>query len=75
MATLSDPRYTPLGIYKRLLSLSACYWPVFIGVAISSGFFAASDAGFAFLIKQLTEIVAALAMIYPYDRRLKRLRQ
>ena len=55
----ADARYTPLAIYKRLLSLSVGYWPVFIGVAISSGAFAASDAGFAFLIKQLTEIVAA----------------
>ena len=39
--------------------MSVRYWPVFAGVALSSAAFAASDAGFAFLIKQLTEVVAA----------------
>lgn len=48
-----------MAIYKRLLALSAAHWPVFIGVAAASALFAASDAGFAFLIQQLTDIVAA----------------
>ncbi len=39
--------------------MSVRYWPVFVGVTISSAVFAASDAGFAYLIKQLTEVVAA----------------
>lgn len=56
---MEEQQYTPLVIYKRLLSLSAPYWPVFLGVALTSALFAASDAGFAFLIKQLTEIVSA----------------
>jgi len=51
--------YPALEIYKRLLRMSVRYWPVFVGVTISSAVFAASDAGFAYLIKQLTEVVAA----------------
>jgi subfamily B ATP-binding cassette protein MsbA len=46
-------------IYKRLLSISGQYWPVFIGVAFSASLFAATDAGFAFLVSTLTEIVEA----------------
>jgi len=39
--------------------MSMRFWPMFVGVALSSAAFAASDAGFAYLIKQLTEVVAA----------------
>jgi subfamily B ATP-binding cassette protein MsbA len=53
------PQYTPLGIYKRLLSISGRHWPVFIGVALSASAFAATDAGFAYLMATLTEIVEA----------------
>lgn len=55
----SAGNYSSLAIYKRLLTMSSQYWPVFIAVAISSALFAASDAGFAYLIKQLTDTVAA----------------
>jgi subfamily B ATP-binding cassette protein MsbA len=56
-ATESD--YSPSRIYIRLLRISGRYWPVFIGVAVSAAIFAATDAGFAFLVKTLTEIVEA----------------
>lgn len=49
--------YKPARIYKRLLAISGRYWPVFIGVALSASVFAATDAGFAYLVKTLTEIV------------------
>lgn len=57
--------YSSLAIYKRLLAMSSRYWPVFIAVAISSALFAASDAGFAYLIKQLTDTVAAGSELTP----------
>lgn len=44
-------------IMRRLLSYSAKYWRLFIGVVICSVVFAATDTGFAYLIKTLTEIV------------------
>ena len=55
----SAPVYTPAVIYKRLLAISGRYWPVFIGVALSASLFAATDAGFAYLMKTLTETVQA----------------
>ncbi|MCP3999793.1 MAG: lipid A export permease/ATP-binding protein MsbA [Gammaproteobacteria bacterium] len=51
--------YSPIQIYKRLLSISGRYWPVFLGVAASASLFAATDAGFAYLVATLTEIVEA----------------
>ena len=51
--------YSPLEIYKRLLAISGRYWPVFIGVAVTASLFAATDAGFAYLMTTLTEIVQA----------------
>jgi subfamily B ATP-binding cassette protein MsbA len=54
-----DRTYTPGEIYKRLLSISSRYWPVFIGVAVSASLFAATDAAFAYLMATLTEIVEA----------------
>ncbi len=56
---MADTHYAPAAIYRRLLAIAAPHWPVFLIVAVTSGVFAASDAGFAFLIKQLTEIVSA----------------
>jgi subfamily B ATP-binding cassette protein MsbA len=55
----AEQTYSSLEIYKRLLSISGRYWPVFIGVAISASLFAATDAGFAYLVATLTEIVEA----------------
>lgn len=49
--------YSPFEIYKRLLAISGRYWPVFIGVAVTASLFAATDAGFAYLMTTLTEIV------------------
>lgn len=42
-----------------MLGLSSRYWAVFLAVALASAVFAASDAGFAFLIERLTDIVSA----------------
>jgi subfamily B ATP-binding cassette protein MsbA len=57
--TAAETHYQPLAIYKRLLAISASYWLVFIGVALAAAIFAASDTGFAYLMRTLTEIVAA----------------
>jgi len=57
--TASDDEYKPSRIYLRLLGITARYWPMFIGVAVSASIFAATDAGFAYLVKTLTEIVQA----------------
>ncbi len=63
-----DNAYSSMAIYRRLLSMSSRYWPVFIAVAISSALFAASDAGFAYLIKQLTDTVAAGSQLTPQQQ-------
>ncbi len=63
-----DNPYSSMAIYRRLLSMSSRYWPVFIAVAISSALFAASDAGFAYLIKQLTDTVAAGSELTPQQQ-------
>ena len=55
----SAEEYKPARIYLRLLGITSRYWPMFIGVAISASVFAATDAGFAYLVKTLTEIVEA----------------
>ena len=57
--TAAAAEYKPSRIYLRLLGITARYWPMFIGVAVSASIFAATDAGFAYLVKTLTEIVEA----------------
>lgn len=52
-----DQPYKASRIYRRLLAVSGRYWPMFIWVALAASVFAATDAGFAYLIKTLTEIV------------------
>ena len=54
-----EDAYRPAQIYRRLLAISGRYWPVFLGVILSASVFAATDAGFAFLMKTLTEVVSA----------------
>ncbi|MDP6436856.1 MAG: lipid A export permease/ATP-binding protein MsbA [Gammaproteobacteria bacterium] len=46
-------------VYRRLLSISARYWAVFVAVAVAAATFAATDAGFAYMMTILTEIVGA----------------
>jgi subfamily B ATP-binding cassette protein MsbA len=55
----SKDDYSPSRIYGRILRVSGRYWAVFVGVALSTAVFAASDTGFAYLVKTLTEIVQA----------------
>jgi len=55
----SKDDYSPASIYGRILRISGRYWLVFLGVAAATAVFAASDTGFAFLVKTLTEIVQA----------------
>ena len=55
----SKDGYSPANIYGRILRISGRYWLVFLGVAAATAVFAASDTGFAFLVKTLTEIVQA----------------
>jgi len=55
----SEEAYKPSRIYLRLLRISGRYWPVFLAVVVSASVFAATDAGFAFLMKTLTEVVEA----------------
>ena len=54
-----ESAYNPARIYRRLLAISGRHWLVFIGVIASASVFAATDAGFAYLMKTLTEIVDA----------------
>ncbi len=44
---------TPTVIYRRLLSFARPYWGVFIIAAIGMAFYAATDTGFAWLVKNL----------------------
>ena len=46
-------------IYGRLLRLSLRNWLVFLAAVVAMAIFAASDTGFALLIKTLTEIIEA----------------
>jgi subfamily B ATP-binding cassette protein MsbA len=46
-------------ILRRLYTYSAKHWRLFIGVILCSVIFAATDTGFAYLIKTLTEVVQA----------------
>ena len=43
----------PTVIYRRLLSFARPYWPVFVVGAIGMAFYAATDTGFAWLVKNL----------------------
>jgi subfamily B ATP-binding cassette protein MsbA len=54
-----EQAYKPGRIYLRLLRISGQHWLVFLGVIVSASVFAATDAGFAYLMKTLTEIVEA----------------
>ena len=48
---------TSYQIIFRLFGYSAKHWKLFVIVILCSAVFAATDTGFAFLIKTLTEIV------------------
>ncbi|MDG2154365.1 MAG: lipid A export permease/ATP-binding protein MsbA [Gammaproteobacteria bacterium] len=54
-----NPEMTAGDIYGRLLRISLKQWPIFLASIIAMAVFAASDTGFAFLIKTLTEIIEA----------------
>ncbi|MDG1462917.1 MAG: ABC transporter transmembrane domain-containing protein, partial [Gammaproteobacteria bacterium] len=56
---LENPEMSAKEIYGRLLRISLSHWPVFLASIIAMVVFAASDTGFAFLIKTLTEIIEA----------------
>ncbi len=43
----------PLDIYRRLLGYAKPHWPVFLAAAVGMAAYAATDTGFAFLVKQL----------------------
>ena len=43
----------PLEIYRRVLGYARPHWPVFVAAAIGMAFYAATDTGFAILVKQL----------------------
>jgi len=59
MSELEDRQLSAKEIYGRLLRISLRNWPVFIGAMAAMAVFAASDTGFALLIKTLTEIIEA----------------
>jgi len=46
---------TPAVVYRRLLHICAPYWKIFIVAAIAMVFYAVTDTGFAFLIKNLMQ--------------------
>lgn len=49
----------PSAIYRRLLSFARPHWPVFIIAAVGMAFYAATDTGFAWLVKQLLASIEA----------------
>ncbi len=53
MSPASAPSVVPTVIYRRLLQYAQPHWPVFIIAAIGMAFYAATDTGFAWLIKNL----------------------
>jgi len=54
-----NPEMSAKEIYGRLLRISMKQWPIFLASILAMAVFAASDTGFAFLIKTLTEIIEA----------------
>lgn len=61
MSPASAPSVVPTVIYRRLLQYAQPHWPVFIIAAIGMAFYAATDTGFAWLIKNLLVSVDAPA--------------
>lgn len=53
----TDSKSDTVAVYKRLLSTSFQYWPVFVVASLSMAVYAACDTGFAFLVKLLTGVV------------------
>ncbi|MAF83526.1 MAG: lipid A export permease/ATP-binding protein MsbA [Gammaproteobacteria bacterium] len=51
----SSTGLTPAVVYRRLLDICLPYWKIFIIAAIAMVFYAITDTGFAFLIKNLME--------------------
>ncbi len=54
MPTLSTG-LTPAVVYRRLLNICKPYWKIFVVAAIAMVFYAITDTGFAFLIKNLMQ--------------------
>jgi len=46
---------TPAVVYRRLLGICAPYWKMFVAAALAMMVYAATDTGFAFLIKNLMQ--------------------
>ncbi len=51
------PEMTAKEIYSRLFRITFSHWPIFLASLLGMALFAASDTGFAFLIKTLTEVI------------------
>ncbi|MEQ1803450.1 MAG: lipid A export permease/ATP-binding protein MsbA [Gammaproteobacteria bacterium] len=59
MSSGDPPSVAPSAIYRRLLSFARPHWGVFIVAAIGMAFYAATDTGFAWLVKQLLASIDA----------------
>ncbi len=59
MSTDSPAVIAPMAIYRRLLSFARPHWGVFIIASIGMAFYAATDTGFAWLVKQLLATIQA----------------
>ncbi|MEO7385873.1 MAG: lipid A export permease/ATP-binding protein MsbA [Gammaproteobacteria bacterium] len=59
MSRTSPPILVPSAIYRRLLDFARPHWGVFIFAAIGMAFYAATDTGFAWLVKQLLASIEA----------------
>ena len=74
MSAPSPQNMAPAVIYRRLLLYARPHWPVFIIAAIGMAFYAATDTGFAWLIKNLlVSIDAPGSTIDPDAERIRRL--
>ena len=59
MSSDSPPGVVPSVIYRRLLSFAKPHWGVFLIAAAGMAFYAATDTGFAWLVKQLLASIEA----------------
>lgn len=62
-----------LAIYRRLLGFAKPYWGVFLIAAIGMAFYAATDTGFAWLVKNLlTSIDQPVGKVDPQEAFIRR---
>lgn len=73
MNAVAPPKTMLLAIYRRLLGFAKPYWGVFLIAAIGMAFYAATDTGFAWLVKNLlTSIDQPVGKVDPQEAFIRR---